>query len=164
MDLFIKLYWNESIIWHSMSEKHYNRMGWQSAWITNCWRSYRLYCSMLDWIRSLLYVSHLINKLPAIANEGNSQGMIWSVCYEYDRLHIFYCPAYYDVRKSKLKHRTKKNIFLSFSISVKRFRLGCLRLRRISITEMWPLTSPPCWKTSMRYLNVYFWLSCLLPC
>ncbi|KAM1696422.1 hypothetical protein ACFXTN_027951 [Malus domestica] len=79
------------------------------------------------WAEALTYASHLINRLPAAANEGKTPMEVWSgkPCTDYKFLHIFGCPAYYYVRESKLDPRAKKALFMGFSTGVKGYRLWC---------------------------------------
>ncbi|CAL9028580.1 unnamed protein product, partial [Prunus brigantina] len=79
------------------------------------------------WAEAITYASHLINRLPAAANEGKTPMEVWSgkPCTDYKYLHIFGCPAYYHVRESKLDPRAKKALFMGFSTGVKGYRLWC---------------------------------------
>ncbi|KAM1671634.1 hypothetical protein ACFXTN_036619 [Malus domestica] len=79
------------------------------------------------WAEALTYASHLINRLPAAANEGKTPMEVWSgkPCTDYKFLHIFGCHVYYYVRESKLDPRAKKTLFMGFSTGVKGYRLWC---------------------------------------
>ena len=43
--------------------------------------------------------------------------------FYYDSLHVFCSTTYYHVRESKLDPRAKKEIFLGFSLGIKRYSL-----------------------------------------
>jgi hypothetical protein len=79
------------------------------------------------WAEAISYASHLINRLPAAANEGKMPMEVWSgkPCTDYKYLHIFGCSAYYHVRESKLDPRAKKALFMGFSTGMKGYRLWC---------------------------------------
>ncbi|KAI9161171.1 hypothetical protein LWI28_015089 [Acer negundo] len=64
-------------------------------------------------------------RLPTSALDGKTPKEVWSgqPVSDYDRLHIFGCPAYFHVTKSKLDPRAKKAVFVGFSEGVKGFRL-----------------------------------------
>ena len=85
------------------------------------------------WAETVTYASHIINHLPAAANEGKTPLEVWfgSPATNYDSLHIFGCPAYYHVKDSKLDPRAKKAIFLGFSSNVKGYRLWCIEKNKI---------------------------------
>ncbi|KAI9157258.1 hypothetical protein LWI28_019338 [Acer negundo] len=74
---------------------------------------------------ALMYASHIVNRLPASALDGKTPKEVWSgqPVSDYDRLHIFGCPAYFHVTESKLDPRAKKAVFVGFSEGVKGFRL-----------------------------------------
>ena len=85
------------------------------------------------WGKVVTYASHIINRLPASANEGKTPLEVWSrpPTTNYDSLHIFGCLAYYHVKDSKLDPRAKKTIFLGFSSGVKGYRLWCTETKKI---------------------------------
>ena len=85
------------------------------------------------WAEVVTYASHIINCLPATANEGKTPLEICSgsLATNYDSLHIFGCPAYYHVKDSKLDSRAKKAIFLDFGSGVKGYRLWCTETKKI---------------------------------
>ncbi|CAL9030129.1 unnamed protein product [Prunus brigantina] len=56
------------------------------------------------WAEAITYASHLINRLPAAANEGKTPMEVW---------------------ESKLDPRAKKALFMGFSTGVKGYRLWC---------------------------------------
>ncbi|BBH01937.1 hypothetical protein Prudu_012349, partial [Prunus dulcis] len=89
------------------------------------------------WAEAITYASHLINRLPAAANEGKTPMEVWSgkPCTDYKYLHIFGCPAYYHVRKSKLDPRAKKALFMGFSTGVKGYRLWCPDEKKIVVSR-----------------------------
>lgn len=59
---------------------------------------------------AVTYASHLINRLPTVANEGRTSLKVWfgSHTNDYDQLHTFGSPTYYHVQESKLDPRAKK--------------------------------------------------------
>ena len=85
------------------------------------------------WAEAVTYACHLINRLPAAANEGKTPMEVWSgkPATNYDSLRIFGSPAYFHVRESKLDPRAKKAIFLGFSDGVKGYRLWCPETKKI---------------------------------
>ncbi|BBG98496.1 hypothetical protein Prudu_007914 [Prunus dulcis] len=89
------------------------------------------------WAEAITYASHLINRLPAAANEGKTPMEVWSgkPCTDYKYLHIFGCPAYYHVRESKLDPRAKKALFMGFSTGVKGYRLWCPDEKKIVVSR-----------------------------
>ena len=84
----------------------------------------------------MTYASHIINRLPAAANEGKTPLESRSPTTNYDSLCIFGCPVYYHVKDSKLDPRAKKTIFLGFGLCVKGYRLWCTETKKIFIVEM----------------------------
>ena len=64
------------------------------------------------WAEALSYAAvHLVNRLSVSGNGGKTQLEIWSGTHvsDYDKLHVFGCPAYYHVTDSKLNPRAKKS-------------------------------------------------------
>ncbi|CAL8990667.1 unnamed protein product, partial [Prunus brigantina] len=93
----------------------------------------RMNRTLLEKVRCI----HLINRLPAAANEGKTPMEVWSgkPCTDYKYLHIFGCPAYYHVRESKLDPRAKKALFMGFSTGVKGYRLWCPDEKKIVVSR-----------------------------
>ncbi|TXG62951.1 hypothetical protein EZV62_009945 [Acer yangbiense] len=71
---------------------------------------------------------HLMGKLPKRYGSGQPVS-------DYDRLHIFGCPAYFHVTESKLDPRAKKAIFVGFSEGVKGFRLWNSESKKIILSR-----------------------------
>ncbi|TXG65804.1 hypothetical protein EZV62_007079 [Acer yangbiense] len=86
---------------------------------------------------ALMYASHIVNRLPAFALNGKTPKEVWSgqPVSDYDRLHIFGCPAYFHVTESKLDPRAKKAIFVGFSEGVKGFRLWNSESKKIILSR-----------------------------
>ncbi|KAK0597829.1 hypothetical protein LWI29_028981 [Acer saccharum] len=84
-----------------------------------------------------MYASHIVNRLPASTLDGKTPKEVWSgqPVSDYDRLHIFGCPAYFHVTESKLDPRAKKAIFVGFSEGVKGFRLWNSESRKIILSR-----------------------------
>ena len=63
------------------------------------------------WAEALSYAVHLVNRLPVSGNGGRTPLEVWSgsPVSDYDKLHVFGCPAYYHVTDSKLDPRAKKS-------------------------------------------------------
>ena len=72
------------------------------------------------WGEAIAYASYVINRLPTSALDGKTPKEVWSgqPVSDYNSLHIFGCPAYYHVKESKLDPRSKKGIFIGFSLSL----------------------------------------------
>ncbi len=89
------------------------------------------------WAEAVSYAGHLINRLPAAANEGKTPMEVWSgkPATDYHYLHIFGCPAYFHVRESKLDTRAKKAVFLGFNDGVKGFRLWCPDVKKVVVSR-----------------------------
>ncbi|KAK0584100.1 hypothetical protein LWI29_007622 [Acer saccharum] len=87
--------------------------------------------------KALMYASHIVNRLPTSALDGKTPKEVWSgqPVSDYDRLHIFGCPAYFHVTESKLDPRAKKAIFVGFSEGVKGFRLWNSESRKIILSR-----------------------------
>ena len=85
------------------------------------------------WAEALSYAVHLVNRLPVSGNGGRTPLEVWSgsPVSDYDKLHVFGCPAYYHVTDSKLDPRTKKVKFMGFSKGVKGYRLWCPETSKI---------------------------------
>ena len=62
------------------------------------------------WAEALSYAVHLVNRLPVSGNGGKILLEVWSgtPVSDYDKLHLFGCPAYYHVTDSKLDPGAKK--------------------------------------------------------
>ncbi|KAI9196429.1 hypothetical protein LWI28_023860 [Acer negundo] len=86
---------------------------------------------------ALMYASHIVNRLPASALDGKTPKEVWSgqPVSDYDRLHIFGCPAYFHVTESKLDPRAKKAVFVGFSEGVKGFRLWNSESKKIILSR-----------------------------
>ena len=89
------------------------------------------------WAEALMYASHIVNRLPASAFDGKTPKEVWSgqPVSDYDRLHIFGCPAYFHVTESKLDPRAKKAVFVGFSEGVKGFRLWNSESKKIILSR-----------------------------
>ena len=89
------------------------------------------------WAEAVSYAGHLINRLPTAANEGKTPMEVWSgkPATDYHYLHIFWCPAYFHVRESKLDTRAKKAVFLGFNDGVKGFRLWCPDVKKVVVSR-----------------------------
>ncbi|KAK0599620.1 hypothetical protein LWI29_007024 [Acer saccharum] len=89
------------------------------------------------WAEALMYASYIVNRLPASTLDGKTPKEVWSgqPVSDYDRLHIFECPAYFHVTESKLDPRAKKAIFVGFSEGVKGFRLWNSESRKIILSR-----------------------------
>ena len=89
------------------------------------------------WAEAVTYACHLINRLPAAANDGKTPIEMWRGKHatDYDFLHIFGCPAYYHAKESKLDPRAKKAKFLGFSTGVKGYRLWCIESKKVIISR-----------------------------
>jgi hypothetical protein len=85
------------------------------------------------WVEVVNYACHLINRLPATAIDGKTHTKVWSgkPTNDYDKLHVFGCPAYFHVKDSKLDPQAKKAIFLGFSTGVKEYRLWNPELKKV---------------------------------
>ncbi|KAI9180602.1 hypothetical protein LWI28_006414 [Acer negundo] len=85
---------------------------------------------------ALMYASHIVNRLPASAFDGKTPKEVWSGQHvsDYDRLHIFGCPAYFHVAESKLDPRAKKTVFVGFNEGVKGFRLWNSESKKIILS------------------------------
>ena len=89
------------------------------------------------WGEAVAYACHLINRLPSAAIDGKTPIEVWSgkPAADYDKLHIFCCPAYYHVIESKLDPRAKKAIFLGFSSGVKGYQLWCSDSKKLVLSR-----------------------------
>jgi hypothetical protein len=89
------------------------------------------------WVEAVNYAYHLINRLPATAIDEKTPIEVWSgkPANDYDKLHVFGCPAYFHVKDSKLDPRAKKAVFLGFSTSVKGYRLWCPELKKVILSQ-----------------------------
>jgi hypothetical protein len=89
------------------------------------------------WAEAVNYACHLINRLPTAAIDGKTPTEVWSgkPANDYDKLHVFGCPAYFHVRDSKLDPRAKKAVFLGFSTGVKGYRLWCPELKKVILSR-----------------------------
>ncbi|KAJ9536451.1 hypothetical protein OSB04_un000359 [Centaurea solstitialis] len=85
------------------------------------------------WAEAITYASHIVNRLPSTAINGNTPIKVWTGkhAFDYDDLRIFGCITYFHVTESKLDARAKKAIFVGFSTSVKRYRLWCPELKKL---------------------------------
>ncbi|KAI9176928.1 hypothetical protein LWI28_008828 [Acer negundo] len=86
---------------------------------------------------ALMYASHIVNRLPASALDGKTPKEVWSgqPVSDYDRLHIFGCPAYFHVNESKMDPRANKAVFVGFSEGVKGFRLWNSESKKIILSR-----------------------------
>ena len=77
------------------------------------------------WAETLVYASHLVNRLSCTAIDGKTPLEHWfgSVTSDYESLWIFGCPAYYHVNDGKLNPRARKAVFVGFRDRVKGFKL-----------------------------------------
>ena len=68
------------------------------------------------WAETLVYVFHLVNRLPSSVIEGKTLLKVWSgiVAQVYDSLRVFGCLAYYHVKEDKLGPRARKGVFIEF--------------------------------------------------
>ncbi|KAI9177422.1 hypothetical protein LWI28_015026 [Acer negundo] len=89
------------------------------------------------WAEALMYASHIVNRLPAYALDRKTPKEVWfgQPVFDYDRLHIFGCPAYFHVTESKLDPRAKKAIFVGFSEGFKGFRLWNSESKKIILSR-----------------------------
>uniref|UniRef100_A0A5B7BZJ7 Putative copia LTR rider n=1 Tax=Davidia involucrata TaxID=16924 RepID=A0A5B7BZJ7_DAVIN len=89
------------------------------------------------WAEAVNYACHIVNRLPAAANDGKTPLEVWSgsLPTDYDQLHVFGCPAYFHVTETKLDPRAKKAIFLGFSTGVKGYRLWCPNTKKIVLSR-----------------------------
>ena len=73
------------------------------------------------WAQAVVYVCHLINRLPSTAIEGRTPMEIWTSTHatDYNTLHVFGSTAYYHVKESKLDPRAKKALFMGITGGVK---------------------------------------------
>ncbi|KAI9162078.1 hypothetical protein LWI28_023589 [Acer negundo] len=87
--------------------------------------------------QGLLKGAKTVNRLPASALNGKTLKEVWSrqPVFDYDRLHIFECPAYFHVTESKLDPRAKKAVFVGFSEGVKGFRLWNSESKKIILSR-----------------------------
>ncbi|KAI5312944.1 hypothetical protein L3X38_042118 [Prunus dulcis] len=131
-DPFLKVCQDEGIVRYFMVRETPQQNG--VAVHMNCTLLEKVQCMLSNaglgkafWAEAITYASHLINRLPAAADEGKTPMEVWSgkSCTYYKYLHIFGCPAYYHVRKSKLDPRAKKALFMGISTSVKRYQFWC---------------------------------------
>ena len=85
------------------------------------------------WAEAFSYVVHLVNRLPVSGNGERITLEVWSgsPVSDYDKLHVFECPAYYHVTDSKLDIRAKKAKFMGFSKCVNGYRLWCPETSKI---------------------------------
>ncbi|GFS40862.1 hypothetical protein Acr_00g0070940 [Actinidia rufa] len=89
------------------------------------------------WIETVIYASHIVNRLPIAGIDGKTPIEAWSgkLVTDYDWLHIFGCSVYFHVTESKLDPRAKKAIFLSFSSGTKAYRLWCPELKKVILSK-----------------------------
>ncbi|KAI9195282.1 hypothetical protein LWI28_013512 [Acer negundo] len=89
------------------------------------------------WVEALMYASYIVNRLPSSTLDGKTPKEVWSgqPVSDYDRLHIFGCPACFHVTESKLDLRAKKAIFMGFSEGVKGFRLWNSESKKIILSR-----------------------------
>ena len=113
---------------------HSNRMGWQAAECMNLTTLEKVWCMLSNselgkafWGEAVAYAFHLINMLPSAAINEKTPIEVWSgkPAIDYDKLHIFGCPAYFHIIEIKLDPTAKKAIFLGFSSGVKGYWLWC---------------------------------------
>ena len=85
------------------------------------------------WVEAVMYVSHLINRLPSSALNGKKPLELWfgKPANDYDTLRVFSSTAYYHVKESKLDPRAKKALFMGVTQGVKGYRLWCLSSKKI---------------------------------
>ena len=86
------------------------------------------------WVEAVVYVCHLITRLPSTTIEGRTPMEMWTgkLATDYNSLHVFGSIAYYNVKKSKLDPRAKKALFMGITGGVK----GYLLRRRLFSAEM----------------------------
>ena len=67
------------------------------------------------WAEVLSYAVHLVNRLPISRNGEKTPLEVWlgTPISDYDKLHVFGCPAYYHVTNSKLDSRAKKAMYVN---------------------------------------------------
>ena len=102
--------------------------GESSVYVVQCWFGQTVLAE------AVMYVSHLINRLPSTALNRKTPLEVWSgkPINDYDTLHVFGSIAYYHVKESKLDQRAKKALFMGVTSGVKGYRLWCLSLKKIT--------------------------------
>ena len=85
------------------------------------------------WAETVMYASHLINRLPSAALNGKIPLEVWSgkPANDYDTLRVFGSTAYYHVKESKFDLGAKKALFMGVTSGVKGYRLWCLSSKKI---------------------------------
>jgi len=76
-------------------------------------------------VETLVYASHLMNKLSSSAIGGKASSKIWSsgAAQDYGLLRIFGCSAYFRVKEGKLNPRAKEFVFLGVKRNLKGYKL-----------------------------------------
>ncbi|KAF3660487.1 hypothetical protein FXO38_12137 [Capsicum annuum] len=84
-------------------------------------------------VEEIIYVCHIINRLPSAAIGGKTPFENWygKSTVDYDSLHVFGSTTYYHVKESKLNPRAKKAIFMGITSGVKGYRLWCPETRKV---------------------------------
>ncbi|GJU57696.1 transposable element [Tanacetum coccineum] len=79
------------------------------------------------WVEAVIYVCHLVNRLPSSAIDGKTPFKKWygKPATNYESLHIFGSAVYYHVKESKLDPRAKKVLFMGITSRIKGYRLWC---------------------------------------
>ena len=76
------------------------------------------------WAETLVYASHLMNRLSSTAIGGKTLLDIWSsgAAQDYSLLQVFGCPTY-SVKDDKLNPLAKKFVFLRVKRNLKGYKL-----------------------------------------
>ena len=137
-DPFLKVCQDEGIVCHLTIKCTSQRNG--VAERMNCTLLENVRCMLSQaklgkefWAKTVTFASHIINHLPAAANEGKTPLEVWSgsPATNYDSLCIFGCPTHYHVKDSKLDPKAKKAIFLGSGLGMKGYRLWCIETKKI---------------------------------
>ena len=86
---------------------------------------YNAQLDKLFWVETLVYASHLMNRLSSSAIEGLTPLKSWSgrAGQDYDLLKEFECPAYFRVKEGKLDPQAKEFVFLGVKRNLKGYKL-----------------------------------------
>ncbi|GKD78440.1 retrovirus-related pol polyprotein from transposon TNT 1-94 [Tanacetum coccineum] len=85
----------------------------------------------------MMYVCHLVNRLPSTAIDGKTPFEKWygKPATNYDSLHVFGSAAYYHVKESKLDPKEKKALFMGISYGIKGYRLWCPETKKMIFSK-----------------------------
>ncbi|KAH9686777.1 Integrase catalytic domain-containing protein [Citrus sinensis] len=89
------------------------------------------------WAKAVVYVCHLINRLPSAVIEGKTLMEMWTgkPATDYDSLQVFGSTTYYHVKESKLDPRGKKALFMGITSGAKGHQLWCPVTKKINFSR-----------------------------